>query len=169
MSTSDTLTLVQTLIAVLTSVLLVWYILITHKLQRHAQEQSRLQKEQLQVAKQELSQALFRERALLVPYLRWRGGSSASNEAKWEFENVGADVCNIRWSASGNLGVQYEPRHMIRTFDQGSVQLYNDHQEMKYPLRFSLAFTNRFGEAGTRDYEISGLGNEPKEVLPYQA
>ncbi len=169
MSTSDTLTLVQTFIAVLTSALLIWYIFITHKLQRQAQEQSRLQKEQLQVAKQELSQALFRERALLVPYLRWRGGTSAPNEAKWEFENVGADVCNIRWSASGNLGVQYEPRHMIRTFDQGSVQLYNDEQEMQYPLRFSIAFTNRFGEAGTRDFEITAPGTEPKEVLPYQA
>lgn len=169
MSTSDTLTLVQTLFAVLTSALLIWYIMVTHKLQRHAQEQSRLQKEQLEVAKQELSQALFRERALLVPYIRWRGGSSAPNEEKWEFENVGADVCNIRWSASRNLAVQYEPRHMIRTFDQGSIQLYNDHQQIEYPLRFSLAFTNRFGEAGTRDFEISGPGTEPKEVLPYQA
>ncbi len=169
MSTSDTLTLVQTLFAVVTTALLIWYILISHKLQRHAQEQARIQKEQLEITKQELSQALFRERALLVPYLRWRGGASGPNEAKWEFENVGADVCNIRWSASGNLGLQYEPRHMIRTFDQGSVQLYNDHQQMAYPLRFSLAFTNRFGEAGTRDFEIRSPGTEPKEVAPYLA
>jgi hypothetical protein len=169
MSTSDTLTLVQTLFAVLTSALLIWYIMVTHKLQRQAVEQSRLQKEQLEVAKQELSQALFRERALLVPYIRWRGGSSGPNEEKWEFENVGADVCNVRWSASKNLGVQYEPRHMIRTFDQGSIQVYNDLQQIEYPLRFSLAFTNRFGEAGTRDFEIAGPGTEPKEVQPYQA
>lgn len=169
MSTSDTLTLIQTLLALSTSVLLIWYIIVTHRLQRHAQEQSRLQKEQLEVAKQELSQALFRERALLVPYLRWRGGSSEANEEKWEFENVGADVRNVRWSASGNLAVQYEPRHMIRTFDTGWVQLYDDHDSLRYPVRFSLAFTNRFGEACSRDFEIAGPGTEPKDILPYQA
>ncbi len=169
MSTSDTLTLIQTLLALFTSLLLIWYIVVTHKLQRQSQEQSRLQKEQLEVARQELSQALFRERALLVPYLRWRGGSSAPNEEKWEFENVGADIRNVRWSAGENLAVQYEPRHMIRTFDQGWVQLYNDHDVVRYPLRFSLAFINRFGESCSRDFEILGPGTEPKDVLPYQA
>ncbi len=169
MSTSDMLTLVQTFFAVFTSVLLIWYLVATHKLQREAQEQSRLQKDQLALARQELSQALFRERALLMPALRWRGGSSGPNETKWEFENLGADICNLRWSVADELAIQYEPRHMLRTFDQGSVQLYNDRLPICYPLRFSLAFTNRFGETGTRAFEIAGPGTEPRELPQAQA
>ncbi len=169
MSTSDTLTLVQTLFALLTCVLLFWYILITRKLQKQAQEQNRLQKEQLAVAKQELSQALFRERNLLVPCIRWKGGLSGVNEEKWDFENVGADVRNIRWSSDSSVQVDYEPRHLIRTFDQGSIRFSAGEQPLPYPLRFSLAFNNQLDDLCTRHFEICGAGKEPKEVTPYQA
>jgi hypothetical protein len=169
MSASDALTVLQTLIALATGVLLCYYIVVTSRLQRQAQEQSRLQKEQLDVAKQELSQALFRERRLLLPHIFWRRGSSGPNEEKWEFENLGADVCNIRWSVQRKVDLQHEPRHLIRTFDEGFVEMRGSDQPISYPLRFTLAFTNRFGEACTRDFEIPGAATEPREVLPYSA
>jgi hypothetical protein len=170
MSTSDTLMFLQTLMALATCVLLLYYIIVTGKLQRQSQEQNLLQKEQLEVARQELSQALGRERKLLMPYFRWRGGTSGANEEKWEFENLGADICNIRWSAPPDLDLEFSPRHLIRTFDAGSIQLNSQAEQIQYPLRFSLAFTNRFGEACTRNFEVSGPGTEPKEVMSsYQA
>jgi hypothetical protein len=168
MSASDALTLLQTFLALATCLLLIWHIIATSRLQRQSQEQNRLQKEQLEVTKQELSQALFRERKLLMPFIRWRGGSSTSDEEIWDFENLGADVCNIRWSAQLGVALDHEPRHLIRTFDQGIIKMRSEGKPMRYPLRFSLAFTDRFGEACTRDFEIAGPGNEPKEVLPYR-
>jgi len=157
--------MLQTAMALATCILLLYYIIMTGKLQRQAQEQNRIQKERLEVARQELSQALGRERKLLMPYFRWRGGTSGAHEEKWEFENLGADICNIRWSAPPNVELEFNPRHLIRTFDAGSIQLSSQSEEIQYPLRFSLAFTNRFGEACTRGFEVSGPGTEPKEVL----
>ena len=164
MSASDTIALVQTGIALFTCVLLLWYIIATHKLQRHAQDHSRLQMEQLAVAKQQLEQVLVRERLLFRPDLRWRGGFSANNEERWDFDNFGADICNLRWAAPEGISLDCEPRCLIRTFDRGSIHLRAKEKPLIFPLRFSLIHNNRFGETCKVVYDISGAGAEPREV-----
>jgi len=164
MSASDTISIVQATMALFTCVLLVWYIIATHTLQRQAQEQNRLQMEQLSVAKQELAQVLLRERLLFRPELRWRGGFSATNEERWDFDNFGADICNLRWSVPEGVSLDCEPRHLIRTFDRGSIHLRGKEKPLEFPLRFSLIHNNRFGETCKVVYDISTAGTEPREV-----
>lgn len=163
MSTSDAITMVQTILALVTCVLLVVYIVATHRLQRQGQEQSRLQQQQIDIAKQQLAEVLLRERLLFRPDLQWRGGFSEESEAKWEFENLGADICNLRWNAPEGATLVHEPRHMIRTFDAGSVQITTLNGKLSFPVSFRLTYNNRFGETCNQSFEIPGPGSQPAE------
>lgn len=164
MSASDAVTLLQTVLALVTCVLLVVYIVATHRLQRQGQEQCRLQQQQIDTAKQQLAEVLLRERLLFRPELQWRGGYTSENEAKWDFENLGADICSLRWSASEGTELEHEPHHLIRTFDQGSVRISSVSGALEFPLEFSLTYNNRFGESCSQTFEIASAGQPPKET-----
>ncbi len=164
MSASDAITLVQTVLALFTCVLLVVYIVATHRLQRQGQEQSRLQQQQIDIAKQQLAEVLLRERLLFRPDLQWRGGYSTENEAVWEFENLGADICNLRWSGPEGTALEHQPPHMIRTFDGGSIHIRTEDGSLCFPVMFSLTYNNRFGETCAQQFEIPSLGAQPQET-----
>lgn len=164
MSTSDTITLVQAFAALVTCVLLLIYIVETNRLRRQAHEQSRMQREEIDLAKQQLTQVLLRERLLFRPDLQWRGGFSGQNEAKWDFENLGADVCNLRWSGPEGVSIEHEPRHMIRTFDRGSIKINGKAEQLAFPCRLMLTYNNRFGETCNQVFEIPIAGQQPKEI-----
>jgi hypothetical protein len=164
MSASDTIAVVQTLMAVVTCVLLLIYIVATHRLQRQAQAASRVQQQQIDVAKQQLAEVLLRERFLFRPDLKWRDGSTSESEAKWDFENLGADICNLRWVGPEETALEHEPRHMIRTFDRGSIRISTLNGVLSFPVEFSLTYSNRFGESCNQTFEITSAGAPPKET-----
>lgn len=165
MSTADKVLMAQTLVALFTCSVILYSLKLTRKLQRQAEEQSRLQKEQLDLARQELARAQERERRLSMPQIRWRGGASSATEQTWDFENVGVDIVHVRWSPPAGVAFDHHPRNLIRSFESGAIHIRaKDEKPLVFPLRFSLTFSTRMGETWTKTFEIVAPTQQPREI-----
>ncbi len=170
MTTADKVLLAQTLVALFTCSVILYSLRLTRKLQRQAEEQSRLQKEQLDLARQELVQAQERERRLSMPQIRWRGGASSASEENWDFENVGVDIVHTRWNPPAGVVLESHPRNLIRSFESGAIHIRSkDEKPLAFPLRFSLTFSTRMGETWTKTFEIAAPTQQPREIEEAQA
>ena len=76
MSAQDKLLAWQTVIAAITSAVIIIYTVVTWRLQKNAQKQTKLLGDQLELTKGQLKKKDDRERREAEPFIRWRGGSS---------------------------------------------------------------------------------------------
>ncbi len=165
MTTADKVLLAQTLVGLCTCGVILYSLKLTRKLQRQSEEQSRLQNERLELARQDLARAQERERRLSMPQIRWRGGASSATEENWDFENVGVDIVHTRWTVPEGMVFEHHPRNLIRSFDSGAVHFRSkEGKPLSYPLRFSLTFNTRMGETWTKQFEIGAPTQQPREL-----
>ncbi len=157
MNLSECLLLSQTIILLLTCLVVLWYTIETYKIRKLTDIQSTLVSEQqlksLETTTNNLSELSFID---LVFINTLSTASATSVEGKWTFVNKGGPVTDVVARATGDTHiVTIRPSKMIRMYGKVELEITNMPQskEELFHVMFEIQYMNKLGFKAVQTYK----------------
>jgi hypothetical protein len=161
---SDWLLLAQTIILLLTGVVVVCYAYETQRLRKASTTQADLIREQVATMRETLQLDIQEQIRASKPFIRWQGGSSGIGTWKREFQNEGGPISRISVHTMHELNASITPRDMLQTNQQGHVSFSSRTrgQQLLDPFTFEIRYRTRLDQNDAKQFIVEG--GTPREV-----
>lgn len=142
---SDWINIAQTIVLLLTGVVLVWYTIETVRIRKETSIQNTLLAEQLRLMQSTRQQELEKERSFIRPYFRFGGGSSSRNHASWEFTNMGGTAKKLSAKPLGPFSVVVSPTRFLDTKEKGQLSFTANDLTPHIKYSFEISCQDKVG------------------------
>jgi hypothetical protein len=138
-SLADWINIVQTVILLLTGLILVWYTVETARIRKQTSFQNTMLAEQLRIIQSTRQHELAKEIGFIKPYFRFLGGQSSSNRASWTFANKGGSAKKLGAKPLGEFTVSVSPSRFCDSNEQGRANFTASEftPNVEYPFEIS--------------------------------
>ena len=157
MNISDWLTIVETVILLITAIIILYYTLETKKIREETSKQNSILAEQLRI-QLETHEFEKRDRSFIEPIFRFE----SSYGGKYNFTNKGSMVKIIKIEPEGNFRVQIFPKDLITNEEKGYIKL-DLPTPRKGNYKFTLQYENKIGEKKLKRFYFDSSDGKIKE------
>lgn len=155
---SDWLTLIETIVLLVTAIIVLYYTMETKKIRQETSKQNSILAEQLQI-QLESHKLNIKERSFVEPIFRFESAYGG----KYNFTNKGSRTKIIRIESEGNFRVQIFPKDLIMNEERGYIKLdIPTPREGNY--YFTLHYENKLGDKKTKKFYFDSSDGNIKEV-----
>lgn len=148
--TSEFLLALQTIVLVLTGLVIYWYTLETQKIREASFQQNQIMGDQLRVMQETFAFQMKQDISKAQPILQPAGYMAGNNEAEVKFRNLGATVQNLSSEVSPQFDNSINPR-FVSTNEVFSVRLPNI-KNLTGELEISISYDDQYGSRGTKKF-----------------
>jgi len=164
MSPQVVILIVQTAIGAVTTGVIAWYTWVTYRLHKSAQDQTRVLRDQLDVAKQELKMKTQRERKDAEPIIRYQCGTNTRQKIRCVFQNVGAQIFDLEIAHRGDVEASLTARQNVLRGEDFAVDVQAPTQDLPSSLPFEIHYSTRLDERFAKHFELQTSSGIPTEV-----
>ncbi len=164
MDVSDIFIFIQTVVLIVTCVVIYWYTKETSRIREETNKQNAILGKQVQIMEKTLDFKLKKERGVIEPVFNVAGGSYNPKSANFKFINRGGPAKKVKFMPQGTFQMEVNPSNLINTEDKFSVKVDNLPEPLPEILYFEISYDNKLGESKTQTYSYYTEGGKFLEV-----
>lgn len=115
MSLTEALIFSQTIILLLTGLIVLWYTFETNKIRKETNKQNSILAEQLTLLQKNQEVESKKLRSFVEPLIIWTAGQYNNEKAEFKFTNDGGSITNIKVVPLANFNADIYPDNILRT------------------------------------------------------
>lgn len=145
MTTTECLLLVQTIVLLLTGMVVLWYTIETYRIRKETSKQNSLLAEQYLLIKEKEKFELQKEISFVEPVFKPEYSSVGTNNGKCNFVNNGGSIKNITVQPVEDFSISILPRNFLNAGEKGTITIPKYPEAISSFLHFKIKFINKLG------------------------